>query len=79
MKKTTKDCYDMYINDSKNHFNEKGEKISQILISPYYYIILPSSCQFEPLNINQYDQTIIKGTIIDPVKPHQIRLAYAIK
>lgn len=77
MKKTTKDCYDMYINDPKNYFTEDGREISQILLAPVYYIMIPSSCQFEPINRNQSDgQTIVKGTIFDPDQPHKIRLAY---
>lgn len=79
MKKTTKDCYDMYIKDPKNHFTDDGQKISKILIVPIYFLIIPCSCQFQPSNINELDETIVKGTIIDPDEPHKIRLAYADK
>jgi hypothetical protein len=78
MKKTTKDCYDLYINDPENGFNEDGRKISKILVVPVYYIIMPSSCQFGLSDINQpseCNEIILKGTIIDPNIPNRIRLA----
>ncbi len=80
MKKTTKDCYDLYISDPTNGFTENGRKISKTLMIPVYYIIMPSSCQFGPSDINetsQCDEIILKGTIIDPNIPTRIRLAYA--
>ena len=36
MKKTTKDCYDLYINDPKNDFTKDGRRISRTLVVPVY-------------------------------------------
>ncbi len=80
MKKTTKDCYDLYINDPKNDFTKDGRRICKILVVPVYYIIAPCSCQFGPPDTNkptQCNQISLTGTIIDPNNPHKIQLAYA--
>jgi len=75
---TTKDCYDSYISDSENAVTEDRRQFDKILIVPVYYIIMSSSCQFGPSDINEsseYDKIILKGTIIDLNIANRIRLA----
>jgi hypothetical protein len=82
MKKTTKDCYDLYRSDHKNAFTKDGQRITKVLVVPVYYILMPSSCQFGPSDIDECcepDPTILQGTIIDPNIRNRIRLAYANK
>jgi hypothetical protein len=82
MKKTTKDSYDLYRSDHKNAFTEDGQRITKVLMVPVYYILMPSSCQFGPSDINECcepDPLILQGAIIDPIQPNRIRLAYANK
>jgi len=80
MKKTTKDCYDLYESDPANSFTKDGRKISKILTVPVYYIIMPSSCQFGSPDTNKTSvcgEIKFQGTIIDPNVPNRIQLAYA--
>jgi hypothetical protein len=80
MKKTTKDCYNMYIDDPKNWLTQDLKKIDQIRMVPVYYIIMPSSCQFglpDTSKPSQCDQIPPRGTIIDPNASNRIQLAYA--
>ena len=80
MKKTTKDCYDLYMSDPKNAFTKDGRRISRILMVPVYYIILPSSCEFGPPDTSEpseCDEVILKGTIMDPNVYDRIQVGYA--
>jgi hypothetical protein len=80
MIKTTKDCYDLYINDPKNRLTEDGRRIAKLLVVPVYYIIMPSSCNYGPPDTNKWSEcggTSLKGIIVDPDVPDRIQLAYA--
>jgi len=80
MKKTTKDCYDSYIADSKNASTKQEERIAQVRVVPTYYILALSSCNFGPPDTNkmsQCDETTLRGIITDPDEPDRIHLAYA--
>ncbi len=80
MKKTTKDCYDLYISDPRNLSTEQGQRIAHIRVVPTYYILALSSCNFGPPDTNKTSQcevATLRGTITDPDEPNRIHLAYA--
>ena len=76
MKKTSRDCYNLYKNDPKIKNNKKIKKIKMI---PEYFLIMPSSCDFGPpctTNPKESDEILPEGIIKDRNNETKIRLAW---
>ncbi|UJR38541.1 hypothetical protein I4U23_031208 [Adineta vaga] len=80
MKKTSKDCYYIYKNQSEKIKRKSDKTIKEIRMIPVYFLILPSSCDFGPPDTiipNESDQIILQGTIKDRNDHEKIQLAWA--
>ncbi|CAF2140521.1 unnamed protein product [Rotaria magnacalcarata] len=79
IKKTTKDCFDKYIEYVNNMNTQEENKNIEIRLVPVYYLIALTSCNFGPPDTSNsivYTETIpLQGTIIDPHDPTSIHLA----
>lgn len=78
MKKTTKECYEKYMEYFKHVHSEEEQRNFEVRMAPVYYIIAPTSCNFGPPDTStsvDTDPKNLQGIIIDPDNPKNLYLA----